>query len=336
MKKRIIGLFLVFSLCFTATPVPASDESFESEPYGKPWVNTTESGNLPEKATEAADDLNLYYNFGILKEHQDGSIYDGMFVTEGGFFSYDDLELDGTEEGGSLLGNYLKLKEYHNRCENELLDKKAVSRIIWAAFGPTLVSANYYDLDNSINIMPGFVTSNLYRDDMADEEVLGGIGSVISHEISHAIDFHGSQKDQYGRPDCLFAEKDADEFLQICDDLAAYYDTIEYAPGKYVDGQRVCFEAIADLNGLQTILAFAQALPECDLTKLFEKYSNIHAFVGYQGLSDVCAILDTHPLRYLRINVNAQMIDGFYDTYGCEEGDGMYPAPESRIYFWGK
>ena len=45
---------------------------------------------------------------------------------------------------------------------------------------------------------------------------------------------------------------------------------------------------------------------------------------------------DTHPLNYLRVNICSQMLDVFYDTFGVQEGDGMYVAPEDRLNVWGK
>ena len=40
-------------------------------------------------------------------------------------------------------------------------------------------------------------------------------------------------------------------------------------------------------------------------------------------------------LNNLRMNVCAQMYDMMYDTLGVAEGDGMYLAPDQRIFIWG-
>lgn len=106
--------------------------------------------------------------------------------------------------------------------------------------------------------------------------------------------------------------------------------------GKYVDGKRVNVEAAADLSGMQVILAYAKTLPEYDLKKLFDRAANIFVTVGPAGTASSYVAVDNHPLGYLRVNINAQMFDEFYETYGCEEDDGMYLAPENRIRFWGE
>lgn len=73
-----------------------------------------------------------------------------------------------------------------------------------------------------------------------------------------------------------------------------------------------------------------------DLEQVFEEASLIFTQVGPPGTSATFAVVDNHPLGNLRVNVNAQMFDGFYDTYGAQEGDGMYLAPEDRIRVWGE
>jgi putative endopeptidase len=45
---------------------------------------------------------------------------------------------------------------------------------------------------------------------------------------------------------------------------------------------------------------------------------------------------DTHALSYLRVNVNVQMVDEFYEAFDVREGDGMYVKPEERLKTWGK
>jgi len=258
-----------------------------------------------------------------------------ILYPEGGYISYEDLVLTPAQEGGTILGNYLKLKEYINAKETELIDNPASCCIVWFLMTPTISNAFYAEFDNSINIFPGIITSNVYTREMSDEEILGGIGYCIGHEISHGFDFRGSQMDDNGRAGSIFTEEDIDKFLEICDRLAAYYDTIEFMPGTHVDGKRVNVEAAADLSGMQTILTYAQAHPDFHYEQFFEQASKVFTKVSAPGMSYVLSVIDNHPLSYLRVNIDVQMFEPFYDVYGVQEGDGMYLAPEDRIRFWG-
>ena len=44
--------------------------------------------------------------------------------------------------------------------------------------------------------------------------------------------------------------------------------------------------------------------------------------------------LDVHAPNKLRANIQLQNMDDFFTTFGIEEGDGMYRAPEDRVSIW--
>ncbi len=54
-------------------------------------------------------------------------------------------------------------------------------------------NASYYALDNSITIYVGILGDSYYYDGISDEELYGGIGVCIGHEVSHAFDTNGAQ-----------------------------------------------------------------------------------------------------------------------------------------------
>lgn len=253
---------------------------------------------------------------------------------DGGYRSFEALELTPSDQGGSLLGNYLKLKAYHEQCEAELIGQPARASELWFYYNPTLDNCAYDQMSNSINIFPGYVTSAIYSNDMNVEEKLGGIGFTIAHEISHAFDYMGSQFSAYGEPAPIYTAEDVDEFVQIRQRIADYYSSIEVEPDWNVDGIAVSTEATADVCGLQAVLAHATSVEGIDYEKLFGRFASSWAelypdyYAGYLKT-------DMHPLSNLRVNVSAQMCDEFYEAYGVAEDDTMYLAPENRVYLWG-
>lgn len=252
---------------------------------------------------------------------------------ESGYFDYSGLELTPTEKGGTLLSNYLKLKQYRYDCESKMIGQPAVSSPLWYSVAPTVMNAFYSPESNSINIYPGFVTSFVYSDDMSDAELLGRMGWVIGHEVSHGFDYQGAQIDAYGKPNPVVTEADVDKFVTKCTTLAFCYQDIEMEPGLMVDGQNVVGEAAADLSGMQVALEIL-AKEHGDREQFFEAAASMWAQVIPLELFPVYAT-DVHPLSNLRVNVNAQMFDAFYDTFDVEEGDGMYLSPKERIVIWG-
>jgi putative endopeptidase len=257
-----------------------------------------------------------------------------VLVPTGSYYDYSELELTPVDQGGTLLGNYLKLKQYRLDQESKLVGQPASAAIPWFMIKPTTTNCFYEATSNSINILPGYVTSLLYTSDMSDEELLAGIGFVIGHEISHGFDYTGSQFDAYGTPNPVFADADVNAFIKKTSELASYYKGIEVAPDAMVNGDIVVTEAAADLCGMHAVLELAGKSDAVDYDKFFSSITNPWAQV-ISASTISTQLLDSHPLNNLRININAQMFDPIYEKLGVKEGDGMYLAPEQRINVWG-
>ena len=257
-----------------------------------------------------------------------------MLEPVGGYYDFGGLELTPTEQGGTLIGNYLKLKKYRLDQESKMVGQPAVAVCPWFMLKPTETNVFYDPTSNSINVYPGYVTSLIYTEDMNELDLLASAGFVIGHEISHGFDYQGAQVDAYGMPNPVFTDVDVDAFVLKCSSLALYYNGIEIAPNIMVDGQNVITEAAADLCGMQVILELVEKDENADYEQFFTKVSNVWASVSPEAMLP-SLLLDVHPLSNLRVNVNAQMFDPIYDKLGVVEGDAMYLAPNERINIWG-
>ncbi|MBQ7372143.1 MAG: hypothetical protein IJW67_09765 [Blautia sp.] len=93
-------------------------------------------------------------------------------------------------------------------------------------------------------------------------------------------------------------------------------------------------EATADITSIQSILKLAKQHEDFDYDAFFRYYAKQYAY--YSNYKWELHILgdDPHPLAYLRTNVVLQQFDEFNETYGVQEGDAMYLAPEDRILVW--
>lgn len=279
-----------------------------------PWLNDQSRENIIDKIDNMA--LNILY-------------------PDGGYFDYGGLKLTPSDQGGTLLGNYLAVKEYNKRQEAALLGQPARAGAIWIQQAPTLQNCFYDPISNSISICPGYVTSVMYSKDMGQEELLGGIGFTIAHEISHAFDYNGSQLNAYGQPIAVFSNEDVQEFVERCKKLASRYSAIDVKPGTKVNGAHTVMEAAADLSGLQAVLVHAKSAGGIDNEKLFGQFASKWAAV-YPSSYASALLIDPHPLSNLRVNVSAQMCGEFYDTFNAKEADMMYLAPEERATIWGE
>jgi putative endopeptidase len=195
-------------------------------------------------------------------------------------------------------------------------------------------NAYYFPQDNSINIILGLLEKPFYYDGMSDEELLGGIGAVIGHEISHAFDPTGAQFDKDGNLASWWTAEDHAAFQARAARLVDYFDGISVWDGLNVSGSSVQGEASADMAGLKVMLRIARDRPGFDYQKFFTSYATIWRRIVTRELAYYMTTQDPHPLNYLRTNTTLQQFDEFMDAFGIQPGDAMYLAPEDRVTIW--
>ena len=208
-----------------------------------------------------------------------------------------------------------------------------VDHDIWA-FDILEPNAYYNPLDNSINIILGLLGEPLYEQGQSREVLMGTIGTVIGHEISHAFDPSGAQYDKDGNFNNWWTEEDRTAFQKRADRLIAYYNGITIWEGLNVIGENIQGEAVADMGGLKVMLAIAAEDPSFDYDLFFRTVALLFRKISTQPYEYMCATQDSHPLPYIRANVTLAQFDEFQKTYGITEGDGMYLAPEDRVLVW--
>ena len=183
--------------------------------------------------------------------------------------------------------------------------------------------------DHSYYILQG----GAYNSDMSDEELLGTLGAVIGHEISHGFDSTGAQYDKDGNLAVWWTEEDYAEFLRRNQKMEDYYNAIHPWEGQDLYGSIVTGEACADMAGIKVALRIAAEKENFDYDAFFRAYAGL--WLDKDTLQMIYRrINDVHPMGYLRVNCTLQQFDEFLNCYGITEGDGMYLAPEDRVNIW--
>lgn len=208
-----------------------------------------------------------------------------------------------------------------------------VDKDIWD-FDILANNASYGLSTNSINIYLGLLGGVFYHDGISYEELLGGLGTVIGHEISHAFDTNGAQYDKNGSLTNWWTEEDYAAFTERADKLIKYYDGITVWDGRDMIGKNVQSEAIADMAGMKVILTIAKEQENFDYEAFFRAYATMWRRINTREMELYTIKRNPHPLHYLRTNVTVQQFDEFLDTFGVKEGDTMYLAPEDRVLVW--
>ena len=245
------------------------------------------------------------------------------------------LDFAGIEDGGSLLAANAAVQDYVLSLQSDKIDT-AVDKDKWdqLTMQTAQVNAFYNPQNNSINIMAGILSGEIYNEDMSYEQKLGAIGTVIGHEISHAFDTNGSQFDKDGAISNWWTDEDYAAFQARAAKLAAWYDGFIPWDGANYSGQQVQTEAIADMGGMKCLLAIAAQQDNFDYDAFFRQYATVWRMQALPAYLVTLVAQDTHPMRYLRVNATLAQFDEFIDFYGIQEGDGMYVAPEDRVAVW--
>lgn len=245
------------------------------------------------------------------------------------------LDFAGVESDGSLLAANAAVQEFVLDLQSKKIDT-AVDKDKWdqLTMRTAQVNAFYNPQNNSINIMAGILSGEIYNEDMNYEQKLGGIGTVIGHEISHAFDTNGSQFDKDGAISNWWTAEDYAAFQARAAKLAAWYDGFIPWEGASYSGQQVQTEAIADMGGMKCLLAVAAQQENFDYDAFFRQFATVWRTQGLPAYLVTLVAQDTHPMRYLRINATLAQFDEFIEFYGIQPGDGMYIAPEDRVCVW--
>ena len=271
------------------------------------------------------------------KEKLDNMVIRCVYPDE--FVDYTGLDFKGcrNNEGGTLPQAVAAINRFHLQRSLDKAGKK-VNRSFWDMSeqykSTTQCNASYMPNDNSINILAGIVTEHMYGSDVAIEEKLAGLGTVIGHEISHAFDTTGYMFDKDGNMNPWWSIEDVEAFSLRASNLIKYYNGLTPYPGALMyGGDNVSGEAIADMGGVKCMLAIAESIPDFDYDTFFRSYAKM--WRTCQSLEDEKErAKDVHPLNFLRTNVTLMQFDEFIKTYDIQPGDGMYMDPAHRLSVW--
>ena len=252
---------------------------------------------------------------------------------------YGDMSFASYDEGGTILDAYAKLNRFKIAHYGDLT-RMAYDRGFWDIYdtrmSTTKVGDQYDTWHNKIFVHIGILNDGIYSYDMSEEDKLGGIGTVLGHEMSHAFDSNGVYYDKNGDYNSIISGSDLDKFTAMADKVSEYYGYIKpFDDGEaYSPDNTLAAETIADMGGVSCTLRIAAKRSGFDYDRYFRAYASL-----WRRLTSKSDQFDTmrtgsHALAYLRINIPLQQFDKFYETYNIQPEDNMYLSPDERIAIW--
>ena len=257
---------------------------------------------------------------------------DNMLVVTG----MDAERLDPSTTGSLDYTNYYTLYRSLRTLGHESVNSQLNEPIDRTVAGMRMyeVNACYIPNLNTITITIASASEPFFCVDGDYYENLGSLGATIGHEMGHAFDSNCILYNSEGVYDpSWIAPEDMEVLEQRNEQAVRYFEDNFVVFGIYhVDGEQTLGENYADLGGLESIVN----IPQTDEQRrtLFEAYARSWCSKVVADVLINQIAYDVHSPYWIRVNAMLSTLDVFYETYGVQEGDGMYIAPENRISRW--
>ena len=196
-----------------------------------------------------------------------------------------------------------------------------------------MVNACYDPFVNDITFPAAILQAPFYSLKQTRSENLGGIGSVIGHEISHAFDSNGAKCDENGNINDWWTEDDFKRFDVKVQKMIEQFDGIELPWGK-VNGAFIVSENMADNGGMAATLDIMSRTEGASYEEYFYNWAKIWCMKANPELLQLLLSVDVHGPSILRANVPPRNFSEWYTAFGAKETDQMYIAPDKRIIIW--
>lgn len=231
-----------------------------------------------------------------------------------------------------LFDNVQALSLAISRYEDSQLFQP-VDRSIWAMPGH-MVNACYNPSSNDITFPAAILQAPFYSIKQSRAENLGGIGTVIGHEISHAFDNNGAQFDELGNLHNWWTKKDYATFKEKTQSMIDEMDGLPLGKGK-VNGKLVVSESIADCGGIAAALQTLESEEKKpDYQAFFLNFARIWGMKMRPQIQDMYLTVDVHAPAYWRANMMPQNTEQWYKAFDVKPTDKMYRAPAKRVKIW--
>ena len=119
----------------------------------------------------------------------------------------------------------------------------------WSTTPPTVTA--YYNPSFNEIVFPAGILQYPYLDLYVDDAINnGGIGMVIGHELTHAFDDRGAQRDKHGNVNNWWTPEDYRKFKERTKEVIDLHNTFAVLDSVHVKGALTVGENIADIGGI--------------------------------------------------------------------------------------
>lgn len=154
-------------------------------------------------------------------------------------------------------------------CAINQANDRAHYRKHWEMASDT-VNACYDNVTHTICVPAGILGAPFYDAD----RLVGSIGLIIGHELTHGFDDNGSHDDENGYEKDWWTPEDRAVFAKKTREVAAYYSRWPYRAGRTQAGDAIVGECIADLGSLGMMMDLLDGDPDAQREALINLPGN--------------------------------------------------------------
>ncbi len=239
----------------------------------------------------------------------------------------------------TLLQNILLLGEEYTLLDMQMIGKEVNVDNYWDDVVYS-TNAHYYTETNQMILPAGSFTWPFYHKAAPLGWNYGGLGAVISHEMTHAFDMDGMTYTAIGEKKNWWTTVDLKKYKKIAALLVDRFSEAKVL-GHPVNGSLTLDENISDLGGV------AIALDALKLDLIQRKVNFGEEMKAYRNFFIAYAVswrvkdsperalqrlfMDRHAPTPLRVNYVVNQFDEWYETFDIQVADELYLPPEERI-----
>lgn len=239
----------------------------------------------------------------------------------------------------TLLKNIFLLGEEYTLLDLRTVGKEVDVENYWDDVVYS-TNAHYYTETNQMILPAGSFTWPFYHESAPLGWNYGGLGAVISHEMTHAFDMEGMKYSAIGEKKNWWTSGDLKKYKKMANRLVERFGKARVL-GHPVNGSLTLDENISDLGGLAIALdALKLELIQHKVSPAEEKTAYRNFFLSYavswrvkdnpeRALQRL--FMDVHAPTPLRVNYVVNQFDEWYETFEIQVADELYLPPEERI-----
>ncbi len=201
---------------------------------------------------------------------------------------------------------------------------------------PQTVNA-YHDPNRLVICFPAGILQPPFFNPAASLAVnMGGIGTVIGHELTHGFDDQGCMFDAEGNVRTWQTDEERAAFTKKAQIIVDQADNFKVLPDLTLRGKLVLGESIADLGGIEIALHALKKqvnTPEA-VAQFFVNYAYTECSAVREEKLREYTLTDPHPASEFRVNGILGHVDDFYTAFDIQPNDALYISEENRARIW--